>query len=141
MTKTNSQCVNSGKLGYECMALMKPEYGCLQGICPFYKSIEDFEISEKRAQAKCRALGIHFCTRDEVIDEMNGTTKRDLKRLERERKRLKTSKVIQFNSRANVYIEYENSEKCAEALGIPVEIVESIIKRGEVYKGFKFVIG
>lgn len=141
MTKTNSQCVNSGKLGYECMALMKPEYGCLQGICPFYKSVEDFEISEKRAQAKCRALGIHFRTRDEVIDEMNGTTRRDLKRLERERQKLKTSKVIQYNSRSNMYIEYDNTEKCAEALGIPVEALESIIRKKEVYKGFKFVIG
>lgn len=141
MMKTNSQCVNAGKLGYECVALMKPEYGCLQGICPFYKSIEDFEKSEKRAQAKCRALGIHFRTRDEVIDEMNGTTRRDLKRLERERNRLKTSKVIQFNSRENIYIEYESIDKCAQAIKVPVELMEYIIKSKEPFRGFSFVIG
>lgn len=140
MTKTNSQCVNSGKLGYECMALMKPEYGCLQGICPFYKSIEDFEISEKRAQAKCRALGIHFRTRDEVIDEMNGTTRRDLKRLERERKKMKTSKVIQYNSRDNIYVEYMNVADCAKDLDIPIELLEHIIRNKESFRGFRFVI-
>lgn len=141
MQQTNSQCINSGKLGYGCVALKAVEYGCLQGVCPFCKSNEDFEESEKRAQSRCRALGIHFRTRDEVIDEMNGTTRRDLKRLERERQKLKTSKVIQYNSRSNMYIEYDNTDKCADALGIPVEVVESIIKKGEVYKGFKFVIG
>lgn len=81
MQQTNSQCINSGKLGYGCVALKDVEYGCLQGICPFYKSNEDFEESEKRAQSRCRALGIHFRSRKEVIDEMNGTTRRDLKRL------------------------------------------------------------
>jgi hypothetical protein len=141
MVKTNSQCVNAGKLGYECVALMKPTKGCLEGKCPFFKTQEDFEKTEKKAKDKCCALGIHFRSRKEVIDEMNGTTKRDLKRLERERKRLKTSKVIQYNSRSNMYIEYDNTEKCADALGIPMEVVESIIRKGEVYKGFKFVIG
>ena len=141
MVKTNSQCVNAGKLGYGCIALNDVPYGCLQGVCPFCKSAEDFEASEKKAKDRCNALGIHFRTRDEVIDEMNGTTRRDLKRLERERQKLKTSKVIQYNSRSNMYIEHDNTEKCADALGIPVEAVESIIRKGEVYKGFKFVIG
>lgn len=141
MQQTNSQCINSGKLGYGCVALKDVEYGCLQGVCPFYKSNEDFEISEKRAQARCRALGIHFRTRDEVIDEMNGTTRRDLKRLERERNRLKTSKVIQFNSRENIYIEYESIDKCAQAIKVPVELIEYIIKSKEPFRGFKFVIG
>lgn len=141
MKQTNSQCVNSGKLGYGCVALNLIPYGCLQGVCPFYKSNEDFEESEKRAQARCRALGIHFRTRDEVIDEMNGTTKRDLKRLERERQKLKTSKVIQFNSRENIYIEYESIDKCAQAIKVPVELMEYIIKSKEPFRGFKFVIG
>lgn len=141
MVKTNFQCVNAGKLGYGCVALNDVPYGCLQGVCPFYKSAEDFEASEKKAKDRCYALGIHFRSRKEVIDEMNGTTKRDLKRLERERNRLKTSKVIQFNSRENIYIEYESIDKCAQAIKVPVELMEYIIKSKEPFRGFSFVIG
>lgn len=141
MTPSNPNCINAGKLGYECVALMKPTKGCLEGKCPFYKTQEDFEKTEKKAKDKCYALGIHFRSRKEVIDEMNGTTKRDLKRLERERKRLKTSKVIQFNSRENIYIEYESIDKCAQAIKVPVELMEYIIKSKEPFRGFSFVIG
>lgn len=140
MVKTNSQCVNAGKLGYGCIALNDVPYGCLQGVCPFCKSTEDFEASEKKAKDRCNALGIHFRTRSEVIDEMSGTTKRGLKRLERERKKLKSSKVIQYNSRANVYIEFNSVDDCAKKLDIPVELLECIIKNKESFRGFRFVI-
>lgn len=140
MVKTNSQCVNAGKLGYECIALSKPAKGCLEGKCPFYKTREDLDASEKKAKGKCNALGIHFRSRSEVIEEMNGTTKRDLKRLERERKKLKTSKVIQFNSRDNIYIEFTGLADCAKELDIPVELLEHIIRNKESFRGFRFVI-
>ena len=140
MVKTNSQCVNAGKLGYGCIALNDVPYGCLQGVCPFCKSAEDFEASEKKAKDRCNALGIHFRTRSEVIDEMSGTTKRGLKRLERERKKLKSSKVIQYNSRANVYNEFNSVDDCAKELDIPVELLECVIKNKETFRGFRFVI-
>lgn len=87
MKRTNSLCVNAGKLGYGCVALNIIPYGCPQGVCPFFKSIDAFTESEKEAKKRCNDLGYPFTTRDQVLDSLNAAVIKEKRRKEAEKRR------------------------------------------------------
>lgn len=135
---TNLQCVNSDSVGRYCIALNEIHKKCLDGECPFYKTDYQHKVGEAKAKSRCENLGIVFKTRSEIISEMNRIAHIQKERYEKEKER-RNSKIIQFNSKENVYIEYDSLESVAKAFSVPIEIIEKIIKGKETYKGFRFV--
>lgn len=141
MTPTNPECINSGKLGYECDALVKVQYGCLQGVCPFFKTIEQFEEDEAREKQICLSRGYHFKSREQVIEDMARTTEIQKKRYQKDKKKAKPEpKVLQYNTKENSYIEYDSIGNAVNELMIPRSKLELLIKRGEEYQGYKFIL-
>lgn len=139
MTKTNSQCVNSGKLGYGCVALKDVEYGCLQGVCPFFKTEDDFNAEEHEVKKRCIALGYQFISRDQVLNNINAAVVKEKKRREAERsKKNKTTKIIRYCSKDFSFKEFDSIESAAKGSGLSVNQVEVLIKEKEEWKSYFF---
>lgn len=141
MTPTNPECINSDKVNYGCEALTKVQYGCLQGVCPFFKSKEEFTECEAREKQRCKSLGFHFKSRTEVIEDMNRTTEEQRKRYYKDRKRRNpVTKVIQYNSSENTYIEYSSVDEAISKAGIPADKLSVLLRTGEEWNGYRFTL-
>lgn len=138
MAITNTNCINSADTGYGCIALDKIEYGCLQAVCPFFKTQEDFEKAEAKCKKRCHDLGIGFLTRDQVIAEMNKASQEQKSRYKKDKAKLVPS-VIQYNSSDNEYIHYESIGEAAMKLDMSITKLELLIKKKEEYNGYRFV--
>ena len=133
---TNLECINSS-LGKYCTALNEVDEGCMDGTCKFFKTDADFKKAEAKACRRCERLGLEFRSRAKVIEEMDhvaGVTKK------RNLKKQVQRKIIQYRSEDQVYIEHESIEECAAKLDMPKEKLLLLIKKGESWKGYKFVL-
>lgn len=137
MTPTNPDCINSNNINYGCDALTKIQYGCLQGICPFYKSKEQFKEDEQREKQRCLSRGLFFKSRSRVIEDMDKVTLDQRKRYYKDRPR--DLKVIQYNTQENEYIEYSDTNECLRKTGMSGTQLELLIERNEEWHGWKFM--
>lgn len=139
MQHTNLQCINSGKLGYGCIALKEIQYGCLQGVCPFFKTEDDFNAEEHEVKKRCIALGYQFVSRDQVLSNINAAIVKEKKRREAERNRKnRTAKVIRYCSKDFSFKEFDSIESAAKGSGLSVDQVEVLIKKKEEWKSYAF---
>ena len=137
MQQTNSQCINSGKLGYGCVALKDVEYGCLQGVCPFFKTESDFNREEAFSKKRCFELGYQFVSRAQVLDSIFAEKKRTEKRNSRPTKKVK---IIRYCSKDFSFKEFDSIENAAKGSKLSPEKVKDLLQKKEEWKGYSFFI-
>lgn len=64
---SNPDCVNAGRLGRGCIALIDIQPGCRNGTCPFFKTEAENAAQEKECRARAWRLGIKYQTREEIL--------------------------------------------------------------------------
>ena len=64
---SNPACINAGKLGRGCKALIDIQPGCFDETCPFFKTEEENAAQEKECKARAKLLGIKYKTREEIF--------------------------------------------------------------------------
>lgn len=133
---TKERCICSSKTGYGCDALVEEDAGCLDGTCPFFKTECMQTTSERAARERCEKTGFTFKSRDEVMNEYEYKSKYDKRRRQKE----KDAGVLQFNTLENEFIEYDSMASASKTLGIPLEKLKLIIKKGEEYHGYKYML-
>lgn len=135
---TNLMCVNSSPTGHGCYALDRPEKGCREGNCPFYKTEYQLKVDEAWARNRCERLGLDFKTRAEVVEEMDRSSKYWKIRADKEKKKHPKG-IIKYNSRDNIYIEYNSLQSASQDTGISVDKLMILLAKNEEYKGFKYI--
>lgn len=136
MERTNETCICSRKHGYGCEALTDEMDGCLDGTCPFYKTEMDNKVSEAKARSRAEALGYHFKSRADVLNEMSYKAKYE-KRHHAKAKGMKG--IIKYNTYKNEYTEYDSIENCVRAEKIPRQKLEILLRTGEEWNGYRFI--
>ena len=134
--RTNITCVNQN--GMECEALVTVHKGCHDGTCPFYKTEYDFKVSEAKSRRLCEDRGIGFVSREKIIHDIKHSTYKQNKYKKRKASKAPQT-VVQYNTDQDVYIEYNSLESASQSLGIDPVKLELIIKKNEVYGGYRFV--
>ena len=135
MPKSNVECALSNKFGYGCSVLIETDDGCLNGTCPFYRTEHDIRMSETKDKARCNMLGIRFRSRADVLSEVEYKAKYDKRRRKpKEDKEI----VLQYNTIEYSFTEYDFIESACKAVGISRERLETLIRKGKEYKGYKF---
>ena len=134
MEISNASCINSeGGLG--CIALDRVQPGCVNGVCPFFKTKGTFNREERRSAKRCADLGIVFASRDEVIKILDQNYRYFEKR---SNKKKLIPKVVQYNTQENTFTEFNDIGEASAALGMSITKLEVLIKKREEYKGFKY---
>ena len=138
MKKVNPMCVCSNEYATYCYAVTTPEYGCALGDCPFFKTEAQNRVEEARCKARCDDLEIRFISRDEVIRE-GMTDWAKYQKYKKPHPDMRLKKVTMYNSRDDIYIEYNSMEAACQANGISRDKLLALIKKDEEYHGYRFV--